>query len=338
MPLLVPVVVFVLFLVHCSLFRGLSSGVASWMAGLLLVLLRWLRMGILFGLLRGCSVSGGLDAVRISEVKGHADEALVRAGGARDLDRLGDNGADEAADFGRGRVPWWIVDARRNYSGVCARWRPVVLDLHRFFIAIARAVVNHDGGAGTSVDPTVWSVGGAPERCRVVHAVRDRAFLPGPAGIWDGGWVVVAATPITCHDVELWPYCVSMLVKWVAFLATLHWPQGGVDLGVGSVSFVEMLILYELWGWIWRRLFPSTIGQVAQFQCRLFLLVQTLIFCDLAGMLVRYFVLLLHCLGVFVGSSLVILVPITAGFGTLGGRSVFMALLPGLVSRLQKIF
>ena len=41
-----------------------------------------------------------LSSVRISKVKGHADEALVRAGGARDLDRLGDNAADEAADFG----------------------------------------------------------------------------------------------------------------------------------------------------------------------------------------------------------------------------------------------
>ena len=47
-----------------------------------------------------------LDTVRITKVKGHADEAFVRAGGARDLDRLGNNGADEAADFGRRRVPW----------------------------------------------------------------------------------------------------------------------------------------------------------------------------------------------------------------------------------------
>ena len=35
-----------------------------------------------------------LDTVRISKVEGHADEALVRAGGARVLDRLGNNGAD----------------------------------------------------------------------------------------------------------------------------------------------------------------------------------------------------------------------------------------------------
>ena len=96
---------------------------------------------------------------------------------------MGTNGADEAADFGRGRVPWWIIDAGRNYSGVCARWRPLVLSLHRFFIAIARAVVNHDGVGGPALDPLVWSAGGAPKRRRVVHIVRDRAFLPGPAGI-----------------------------------------------------------------------------------------------------------------------------------------------------------
>ena len=174
----------------------------------------------------------GLDTVRISKVNGHADEALVRAGGARDLDRLGNNAADEAVDFGRRRVPWWIIDARRVFSGVCARWRPLVLGLHRFFIAIAGTVVNHDGPA---LDPLVWSVGGAPKRRRVVHAVRDRAFLPGPAGIWDGEWGVVAVSCITCHDVELWPYSVSMLVKWAAFLYTLHRPQGVVDLGVGGV-------------------------------------------------------------------------------------------------------
>ena len=48
--------------------------------------------------------------------------------------------ADEAADRSR-RVSPAVIDARRNLSGVCARWYPVVLDLHRFFIAISRAVV-----------------------------------------------------------------------------------------------------------------------------------------------------------------------------------------------------
>ena len=52
----------------------------------------------------------------------------------------------------------------------------------------------------------------------------------------------------------------------------------------------------------------------------------------------RYFVLLLHCLGVFVGSSLVRLVPITVGFSTLGGKGVVKASPPGLVNRLRRIF
>ena len=58
-------------------------------------------------------------------------------------------------------------------------WYPVVLDLHRFFIAISRAVVNHDGFAGTAPDPLVWSAGSLPKRRRLVHAVRDLALLPG---------------------------------------------------------------------------------------------------------------------------------------------------------------
>ena len=28
---------------------------------------------------------------------------------------------------------------------------------------------------------------------------------------------------------------------------SLHWPVGDLDLGVGGVSYVELLILYELW-------------------------------------------------------------------------------------------
>ena len=85
----------------------------------------------------------GLGSVRISKVKGPADEAMVRTGTVRGLDKLGNDGADEAAEFGRRRVLWWVIDARRNLSGVCSRWRPLVLVLHRFFIAISRAVVNH---------------------------------------------------------------------------------------------------------------------------------------------------------------------------------------------------
>ena len=76
-------------------------------------------------------------------------------GTVRGLDKLGNDRADESADFGRRRVPWWVIDAKRNLSGVCSRWRLVVLVLHHFFIAISRAVVNHDDGTGTVLDPLV---------------------------------------------------------------------------------------------------------------------------------------------------------------------------------------
>ena len=74
-----------------------------------------------------------VDTVKISKVKGHADEGMVLDGRVRDLDRLGNNAADDAADFGRRRVPVHVIDARRNLVGVCNRWYPVVRHLHCFF-------------------------------------------------------------------------------------------------------------------------------------------------------------------------------------------------------------
>ena len=58
----------------------------------------------------------GPGTVRISKVKGHADEAMVLNGQVREVDRLGNNAADEAADFGRRRVSPAVIDARRNLS------------------------------------------------------------------------------------------------------------------------------------------------------------------------------------------------------------------------------
>ena len=190
----------------------------------------------------------GLDTVKVTKVKGHADECMVLEGRVRDLDRLGNRAADEAADFGRRRVPVHVVDARRNLVGVCSRWYPVVRHpASSFFVAIARAVVNHDDGSGTAPNPLVWSAGSLPKRRRVIDAVRKFAFLPGPVGIWDGDWVSFGVSGITVDDVRVWPYSVSLLEKVSAFFGTLHWPAGANDLGVGGVSFVELLILYELW-------------------------------------------------------------------------------------------
>ena len=46
----------------------------------------------------------GLDTVKITKVKGHADEGMVLDGRVQERDRAGSNAADDAADFGRRRV------------------------------------------------------------------------------------------------------------------------------------------------------------------------------------------------------------------------------------------
>ena len=184
----------------------------------------------------------GRDTVRITKVKGHADEGMVLDGRVRELDSFGNCAADDAADFGRRRVSDAVIDVRRNLSGGCVRFYPVILDLHRFFIAIARALVNHDGLGGTAPDPPVWSAGALHKRRRLVHAVRDRAFLLGQPCIWDSQWVTVPASVICAGNVAHCPYTTGLWVKWVAFF----WAHC-IGLGAGDISCVESLLLYELW-------------------------------------------------------------------------------------------
>ena len=57
----------------------------------------------------------GLDTVCISKVKGHADDGMVFHGQVRREDKLGNDAADEAADFGRRRASPVVIDARRNF-------------------------------------------------------------------------------------------------------------------------------------------------------------------------------------------------------------------------------
>ena len=106
--------------------------------------------------------------------------------------------------------------------------------------------MNHDDLGGTA-PPLVWSTGALRKKRRLVFAVRDRAFLPGPPGIWYSEWCQVPGVVVSSADVDLWPYTPGLLIKWVSFLNTLHWPVGNLDLGVGGISYVELLILYELW-------------------------------------------------------------------------------------------
>ena len=189
----------------------------------------------------------GPGTVGITKVKGHADEGLVRAGRVRELDRIGNDMADRAADLGRRRVGVALLDGRTGFSDACNHWYPIILDLHRFFIAISRAVVNEDGKGGVAPDPTVWSAGGKHKRRRPVEAVRDFAMLPGPQRLWSGGWFKWPDIYISEDDADYWPFSIGALVKLTAFLSSLHWPEEVTDLGHGGISYIELLMLYERW-------------------------------------------------------------------------------------------
>ena len=206
---------------------------------------------------------------------------MVLDGRVREVDRFGNDAADEPADFGRRRVGNAAIDVRRNLSGVCGRWYPVLLDLHRFFIAISRAVVNHDDLDGTAPDPLVWSAGAHPKRRRLVHAVRDRAFLPGPPGIWDSEWVCIPASAICAEDILIGPILLVSwsggLLFWAHFIGLLVvWILGLVVFLMWNCSFFMNFGLER--GCLLKRLILVISGEGVQFQCRLFLLVEALIF------------------------------------------------------------
>ena len=98
----------------------------------------------------------GFDTVKVSKVKGHATRAMVASGDVRLEDLVGNSGADAAADLGRLRQHDDVITARRNLLRVRRLWYPIMLDLHRFMVAISCIEVNHDGFGGTAPDAMVW--------------------------------------------------------------------------------------------------------------------------------------------------------------------------------------
>ena len=85
---------------------------------------------------------------------------MVDSGYVRLEDLVGNNGADAAADLGRLRQQGEVITARRDLLRVRRYWYPIILDLHKFMVAISRIEVNHDGYGGTAPDAMVWDRGG----------------------------------------------------------------------------------------------------------------------------------------------------------------------------------
>ena len=91
-----------------------------------------------------------------------------------------------AADFGRRGVSDLVMDVRRRFVSACSPWYSVVLELHRFFVAIARAAVNEDGCAGVALHLTVWSGGGLIKRRKTRVSAWDFASVSLPLLVFGG--------------------------------------------------------------------------------------------------------------------------------------------------------
>ena len=101
----------------------------------------------------------GRETVRVTMVKGHADDADVQSGRVRLMDQLGNAEAEAAADLGCRHQSEVLIDARRRLLNARSYWYPFVLDVHRFMIAVARVSVNHDGRGGIAPYLLVWDQG-----------------------------------------------------------------------------------------------------------------------------------------------------------------------------------
>ena len=124
----------------------------------------------------------------------------VGLGRVRIEDKLGNAEADAADDLGRRHQSELLVDAWRVLLNARNHWYLIMLQLHRFMIAVGRVAVNHDGRVSPP-DPLVWDQGSKKKQRRTDISVNvDLASLPGPPGFLSG-------------PVAAWPHCVSILCK-----------------------------------------------------------------------------------------------------------------------------
>ena len=190
----------------------------------------------------------GRETVRVTKVKGHAEDSDVQQGRVRLEDQLGNADSDAAADLGRRHQSEVLIDGWRRLLKVRSRWYPIMLQLHRFMIAVARVTVNHGGRGGTATDPLVWDQGGRKKaRGTDIRVNIDLASLPGPPGFLGGPWsrfmVVVLLVLILLPELTVLAFSANLLLslepcigRWV--LRT--W-------AIWEFLFLELLIVFEQW-------------------------------------------------------------------------------------------
>ena len=88
----------------------------------------------------------------------------MKQGRVRLEDRLGNIEPDAAADLGRRHQTEVVMDVRRALLNARELWYLIVLQLHRFIVAVSRVSVHHDGRGRSAPDPLVWDQRGVDVR------------------------------------------------------------------------------------------------------------------------------------------------------------------------------
>ena len=104
----------------------------------------------------------------------------------------------------------------------CHAWCPLVMNLHRYYIAVARIAVNHDPGCCTAPDLNVWSVG---TRLRSLGCKKLSLLLLRGLIVWVGGdglWLLFLPSSVLILTAGLtplvWSWRVSLLCKCSFFM------------------------------------------------------------------------------------------------------------------------
>ena len=83
----------------------------------------------------------GTNTSRITKVETRADDEMVQLGAVTQVDKDGNDHADEAADLGGRPVGDHILDAHRMFSQACHYWYLLYLSS---IVFVARIVVKND--------------------------------------------------------------------------------------------------------------------------------------------------------------------------------------------------
>ena len=191
--------------------------------------------GVLVTLVQYIIRTRGRETVRVTKVKGHAEGSDVQQGRVRLEDQLVNAEADTAADLGRRHQFEVLIDARRRLLKVRSHWYPIMLDLHRFMIAVARVTVNPDGmlliplsGMRVVLKRHSSLLLGLMLILPLFPALL--AFRVGPGFRF---MVVAYLVLILLPSLTVLVFCENLLL----FFGTLHWPTGSGNMAILGFLF-----------------------------------------------------------------------------------------------------